>query len=107
MNKEQQVTEDQQSAKSAMEHAKEQERVHRAHKYIQISSDSSSSFSSDDSSETSSDDLSNSGTSPKTTKPVMSSNKSFTFPAKLKSANEETPLQQPHQDTFTSRQEIL
>ena len=49
MNNEKQVPEDQQAAKSAMEHAKEQERVHTAQKYIEISSDSSSSFSSDNS----------------------------------------------------------
>ena len=34
MNKDQQVPEDQQAAKSAMEHAKEQERFHTAQKYI-------------------------------------------------------------------------
>ena len=45
MNKEQQVPEDQQSAKATMEHAKEKERVHMAQKYIEISSDSSSSLS--------------------------------------------------------------
>ena len=39
MNKEQQVLEDQQAAKSAMEHAKEQDRVHTAQKYIEILSD--------------------------------------------------------------------
>ena len=55
MNKEQQVPEDQQAAKVAMEHAKEQERVHTAHKYIEILSDSSSSSSSDYSLETSLD----------------------------------------------------
>ena len=33
MNKEQQVLEDRQAAKAATEHAKEQERVHTAHKY--------------------------------------------------------------------------
>ena len=38
---------------------------------------------------------------------MASSNKSFTFPAKHKSENEETPLKQPHQDTFTSKQETL
>ena len=42
MNKEQQFTENQQAEKSAMEHAKEQERVHTAQKYIGILSDSSS-----------------------------------------------------------------
>ena len=49
MNKDQQVPEYQQAAKSAMRHAKKQERVHTAHKYIEILSDSSSSSSSDDS----------------------------------------------------------
>ena len=39
--------------------------------------------------------------------PVMSSNKSSTFPAKQKSDNEETTLKQPHQDAFTSKQETL
>ena len=53
MNKEQQVPEYQQAIKAATEHAKEQERVHTEQKYIEISSDSSSSLSSDDSSETS------------------------------------------------------
>ena len=43
MNKEQQVTGDQQAAKSAMEHAKEQEPVHKAHKYIEVLSNFSSS----------------------------------------------------------------
>ena len=56
MNKEQQVSEDQQSKKFAMKHAKEQECVHTAQKYIGILSDSLSSFSSDESSKTSSDD---------------------------------------------------
>ena len=37
----------------------------------------------------------------------MSSDKSSTFPAKHKSDNEETPLKQPHQDVFTSKQENL
>ena len=90
-NKEQQVPEDQQAAKSAMEHAKEQERVHTAQKYIEILSDSSSSSSSDDLSETSLDDPSDSSTRKKTTKPVSSSNKSSTFQAKRKSDNEEIP----------------
>ena len=60
MNNEQQVTEDQQTSKSAMEHAKEQERVHMAQKYIEISSDSSSSSPFDDLLETLSDDSDNS-----------------------------------------------
>ena len=36
MNKEQQITEYQQAAKAAMEHAKEQEHVHTAQNYIHI-----------------------------------------------------------------------
>ena len=75
MNKEHQVLEDQQAEKSAMEHAKEQERVHTAQKYIEFFSDSSSSLSSYALSETLSDDSSDSGTRQKPTKPVMSSNK--------------------------------
>ena len=78
-----------------------------AHKYIEISSDSLSSSSSDNSLETSSDDSSDSGKSQKPTKPVTPSNKSSTFWAKHKPDNEETPLKQPHQDAFTSKQEIL
>ena len=107
MNKEQQVPEDQQSAKATMEHAKEKERVHMAHKYIEILSGSLSSLSSDDLSEISSDDSSDSSPRQKLTKPVTSSNKSDIFTAKLKSDNEETPLKQPHQDASTSKQEIL
>ena len=38
---------------------------------------------------------------------MTSSNKSSTFPAKRKSDNEETPLKQPHQDTFTSKKQVL
>ena len=38
---------------------------------------------------------------------VISSNKSSTFTAKHKSDNKETPLKQPHQDAFTSKQETL
>ena len=78
-----------------------------AQNYIEIFSDSSSSLSSGDSLETLLDDSSDSGTRQKPTKPVTSSNKSSTFPARHKSDNEETPLKQPHQDAFTSRQEIL
>ena len=37
----------------------------------------------------------------------MSSNKSSTFTAEHKYDNEETPLQQPYQDAFTSKQETL
>ena len=58
MNKEQHVPEYQQAAKVAMEHIKEQERVHTAHTYIEISSDSLSSLSSYEPLETSSDDSS-------------------------------------------------
>ena len=107
MNKEQQVSEYQQAAKSAIEHAKEQERVHTAQKYIKILSDSLFSLSSDNLSEKSSDESSDSGTRQKPTKPVSSYNKSSTFQAKRKYDNEETPLKQPHHDAFTSKQEIL
>ena len=75
--------------------------------YIENLSDSLSSSSSDDSLETLSDDSSDSGTRQKPTKPVNSYNKSFTFPAKHKSDNEETPLKQPHQDAFTPKQYFL
>ena len=47
------------------------------------------------------DDVTDSGTRQKPTKPVMSSNKSSTFPAKCKSDNEQTHLKQPHQDAST------
>ena len=67
MNKEQQVPEYQQAAKAAMGHSKKQERAHTARKYIEISSDSSSS---DDSLETPLDDSYNSVTRQKQTKPV-------------------------------------
>ena len=107
MNKEQQVPEDQLSAKAAMEHSKEQELVHTAHEYIEILSDSLSSSSSYDSLETSSDDSFDSGARQIPTKPVISCNKSSTFPAKPKSDNAEYPWKQPHQDTFTSKQESL
>ena len=86
---------------------REQERVRMAQNTIEIQSASSSSLSSDYSLETLSDDSSDSGTSQKPTKPVTSSNKSSTFLDKQKSDNEETPLKQPHKDTFTSKQEIL
>ena len=66
---------------------REQERVHTAQKYIEISSDSLSSLSSYDSLETSSDDSSDSGTRQKPTKPVTSYNKLSTFSAKHKSDN--------------------
>ena len=61
------------------------------------------SLSSDDSLEKSSDESSDSGRSQIPTKPVISSNKSSTFPDKHKSNNEETPLKQPNQDAFTSK----
>ena len=38
---------------------------------------------------------------------MISSNKSSTLQAKHKSDNEETPLKQPHQHAFTSKQETL
>ena len=107
MNKEQQIPEYQQAAKSAMEHTKEHDCVHTAHKQIEISSVSLSSSSSDDSLETLSDGSSDSGTREKPTKPVTPSNKSSTFTAKHKSDNEETSLKQPHQDAFTSKQVVL
>ena len=53
MNKAQQVPEDQQTAKAAMEHAKKQESFHLAQKYIEILSDSFFSSPSYDSLETS------------------------------------------------------
>ena len=107
MNKEQQIHEYQQAAKSAMEHAKEQERVYTAKNDIYILSYSSSPSSSDDSSETSSDDSSDSGTRQKPTKPVSSYIKTSKFQAKLRSDNEETTLKQPHSDAFISKQECL
>ena len=67
----------------------------------------SESVSSDDSLEPSSVASSGSGRSQIPTKPVMSSNKSSKFPAKHRSYNSETPLKQPHQYTFTSKQETL
>ena len=71
---------------------------------ILIFSESSSSV---DSLETSSDESSGSGRRQIPTKPVISSTKSSTFLAKHKSDIDETPLKQPHQDAFTSKQEIL
>ena len=38
---------------------------------------------------------------------MISSNKSSTFTAKYKSDNEETPLEKPHQDTSTLKQDTL
>ena len=71
---------------------------------IIISSESSTS---DDLLETSSVKSSSSGRRKIPTKPVMSYNKSSTFPAKHKSDNKETLLKQRHQDAFTSKQESL
>ena len=68
---------------------------------------SSGSLSSDDSLETSSVELSDSGKSKIPNKLVMSSNKSSTFTAKHNSDNKETPLKQPHQEAFASKQETL
>ena len=67
---------------------REEERVRMAQTII-ISSESSLS---DDLLETSSIESSGSGRRQIPTKPVMSSNKSSTFPAKHKSYDEETPL---------------
>ena len=92
INKKQQVSEYQQDEKDEMEHAKKQERVHMAQKYIDISSTFSSSLFSDDSLETSSDESSDWGASKKSTKPMTSPNKPSTFLAKHKSDNEEKPL---------------
>ena len=86
---------------------REQERFFMAHNYIEISSDSLSSSSPDDLLETSSDDSSDSGKRQKLTKPVTSSNKPYTFPAKQNYDNEETRLKQPHWDAFMAKQEIL
>ena len=50
--------------------------------------------------ETSSDESYDSRRRQILTKPVKSTNKSSTFPAKHKSYYEETPLKQPHQDAI-------
>ena len=68
---------------------------------------SSESPSSDESFETSSVESSGSRRRQITNKPVISYNKSSTFPAKHKSDNEKTPLKQPHQDAFKRKQETL
>ena len=81
-----------------MDEMREEERVRMAQNNIIISSES---LSSDNSLETSSDESSGSGRRQTPTKPVISSNKSSIFPAKHKSDNEEIPLKQPHQDSFT------
>ena len=83
---------------------REQERVRMEHNTIVILSDSSSLG---DLLETSSDDSSDSGRRQIPKKPVTSSNKSSTFHAEHKSDNEKTPLKQPHQDAFRSKQETL
>ena len=54
-----------------------------------------------------SDDKSDSGGRQIPSKPVKSSDKVSTFPAKHKSNNEETPLIKTHQRPFTSKQETL
>ena len=79
-------------------------RVRMAQNTITISSESSSS---DDLLETSPDDSSDSGRRQIPNRPVMSSNKSSTFLTKHRSNIEETPLKQPHPDTFTSKEETL
>ena len=56
--------------------------------------------------ETPYDESSGTGRSPIPYKPVTSSNKATTFPAKHKSDNEETP-KRTHQGTFTPKQETL
>ena len=92
INKDKEVLEDILSYNDAM---RVQECIRTAKKYIEISSDSSSS---------SSYDPSDSGTNQKPTKPVTSSNKSYTCSAKHKSDNEETTLKQPHKDAFMLKQ---
>ena len=83
---------------------REQEHVRMAQKNIEILYDSSFLSFSDDSLEKLSGESSDSGTRQKPTKPVTSYNKSSTFTTKHKSDNKETPLKQPHQDAFTSKQ---
>ena len=102
MNKEQQYPEDQQTEKSTMENTKEQECVHTAQKYIEISSDSSSSSFSYDLFKTFLDNSSDSGTRQKTTNPVTSSNKSSTFTAKHNTL-ETTSSGRLHFETKNSR----
>ena len=87
-----------------MDTTREKERVRMAQNTILILSESSFS---DESLETLSVESSGSGRRKITNKPVISSNKSSTFPAKNKSDIEETPLKQPHQDAFTPNQENL
>ena len=100
-NNKEEKPEDQKSAKSAINHSKEQERFHTEWNYIYLLYDFSSSLSSNDYSETS-----DSGTREKPTKPMSPSNKSSTFQAKCRSDNGETPLKQPHHDAFTSKQDL-
>ena len=68
-----------------MDTMREEERVRMAHNAIVIFSD----------------DESNSERRQILSKPVTSSNKSFTFPDKHKSDNEESPLKKTHQGPFT------
>ena len=82
----------------------EEERVRMAPNTIIISSEY---LSLDDSLETSTNESYGSGRRQIPTRPMMSSKKSSTFTAKHKSDNEETHLKHPHQDAFTSKQEIL
>ena len=94
---------------------REEERVHmdkiREEELVRIEQNTilvfSESFSSDDSLKTLSDDSHDSRTRKIPTKPVTSSNKSSTIPAKDKYDNEETSLKQPYQDAFTSKIETL
>ena len=83
---------------------REQERACMEHNTIIISSES---LSSDDLLDPSSNESSGSGRRQILTRPGISYNKSSTFTDKLKSDNEGTTLKQPHQYTFTSKQETL
>ena len=87
-----------------MDATREQERVRMAQNTIIILSES---LSSDDSLETSYNESSGSGIIQIPSKPVTSSNKASTLPAKHKSDNEEKPLGKTHQGPFTSKQETL
>ena len=83
---------------------REKERVRMAHNTIIILSES---LSSDESLKKLSDDSSDSGRRKIPTKPVMSSNKSSKVTAKQKYDNVESPLEKPHKDNLTSKQETL
>ena len=101
------INEDRNELEDTLSHndaIREEERVCIAHNTIIFLYKSVSSY---DLLETSYDESSGSGRRQIPTKPVISSNKSFTFPAERKFDNKETPLKQPHQDTFTSKQETL